>query len=517
MPLPSRTTFDRLRTLVAIDDPDTRSERVIPEVFTGRELATIPVGTAADVTAAIAKARRAQREWAQRPLRQRAAVLSKFRSLVFEYRDEILDMLQAECGKSRASAQEELLDLAFNAHYYAKYGPALLAPKRVPAPLPGIIKTKVHYQPKGVVGIIAPWNFPIALSISDAMPALLAGNGVVIKPDSQTPYSTLAAVELLYRAGIPCDLLAVVPGPGGTVGSALVDACDYLMFTGSSATGRLLAEQCARRLIGCSAELGGKNPMIVTAGADPHVVAKAALRACFGNAGQLCMAIERIYVEEPLAAEFVEILGRYTRDMVLDTNYDFSVDMGSLMSEDQLKTVSRHVEDAKAKGATVIAGGRARPDIGPLFYEPTVLTGVTDDMECARAETFGPVVSVYSVRDVAEAVARANDSEYGLNASVWAESPAAGEAIAAQIRCGTVNVGEGYGPAFATIAAPMGGMGASGVGRRHGSEGLLKYTEPQAVATSRTVIADAKFGVSEELWRRTLVPLIQFVQKIPGF
>ncbi|WP_040807937.1 succinic semialdehyde dehydrogenase [Nocardia concava] len=517
MPLPSTTTFDRLRTLVAIGDPHNRSERRIPEVFTGRELATIPVGTAEDVTAAVAKARRAQQEWAQRPIRQRAAILERFRTLVFEHGDVVLDMLQAECGKSRASAQEELLDLALNARYYAQRGPDLLAPERVSAPLPGVIKTVVRYQPKGVVGIIAPWNYPIALSVSDALPALLAGNGVIVKPDSQTPYSTLAAVELLYRAGIPRELLAVVPGPGAVVGSALIEQCDYLMFTGSSATGRLLAEQCARRLIGCSAELGGKNPMIVTAGADLDIVAKAALRACFSNAGQLCMAIERIYVEQSIAARFLELFGRYARGMVLGTAYDFTVDMGSLMSEEQLKTVSRHVDDAKAKGATVIAGGNPRPDIGPLFYEPTVLTGVTDDMDCARNETFGPVVSVYPVRDVAEAVARANDSEFGLNASVWAASAAEGEAIAARIRCGTVNVGEGYGPAYATIGAPMGGMGSSGLGRRHGPDGLLKYTEPQTISTSRTIVADARFGVPEHIWRRALAPMVQFVQRIPGF
>jgi succinate-semialdehyde dehydrogenase/glutarate-semialdehyde dehydrogenase len=192
------------------------------------------------------------------------------------------------------------------------------------------------------------------------------------------------------------------------------------MFTGSTATGRQLAEQCGRRLIGFSAELGGKNPMIVLKGANLKKAAEAATRACFSNAGQLCVSIERIYVEQSIAEEFTRTFGAEVRKMKLGSQYDFTADMGSLISEDQLKTVSDHVEDAKAKGAKVVAGGKPRPDIGPLFYEPTVLTGVTSDMECAHGETFGPLVAIYPVGGVAEAVEKANDTEYGLNASVWA-------------------------------------------------------------------------------------------------
>lgn len=377
-------------------------------------------------------------------------------------------------------------------------------------------RAQVRPVPVGVVGVIAPWNYPMVLSIGDSIPALIAGNAVVLKPDSQTPYCSLANAELLYQAGLPRDVFAVVPGPGSVVGTAIVNNCDYLMFTGSTATGRKLAEQCGRRLIGFSAELGGKNAMIVTAGADLEKVAKAATRACFSNAGQLCISIERIYVERSVAAEFTAAFAAAVEAMTVGPAYDFSREMGSLISDDQVKTMTDHVDDAKLKGATVVAGGNPRPDLGPRFFEPTVLTGVSEEMVCCRDETFGPLVSIYPVADVDEAVARANDTEYGLNASVWAGSQAEGEQIAARLRTGTVNVDEGYAPAFGSTAAPMGGMGASGVGRRHGAEGLLKYTEPQTVATQRVLSLDAPFGIPESWWQNALTPLIDVTRFLPG-
>lgn len=485
MPAPSAADFARLRALVAIDDVEARQSKPIDEVFTGKELTTIPVGTADDVSAAFAKARAAQAQWAKRPVKERAAIIKRFGALLAENRDFLMDVAQAETGKARSAAQEEIVDMILNAGYYAREAPRLLATKRVQGLLPGFVKTVVNHHPKGVIGVISPWNYPMTLSISDSIPALLAGNAVVVKPDSQTPYCTLANAELLYQAGLPRDLFAVVPGPGSVVGTAIVDNCDYMMFTGSTATGRALAEQCGRRLIGFSAELGGKNPMIVTKGANLKVAAKAATRACFSNAGQLCISIERIYVERAVADEFTAKFAEQVRNMNLSAAYDFTADMGSLISEDQIKTVSGHVDDAKAKGAKVVAGGNARPDIGPLFFEPTVLTGVTDEMECARNETFGPLVSIYPVDSVDEAIEKANDTEYGLNASVWAASKAEGEAIAARVNSGTVNVDEGYALAFGSTAAPMGGMKASGVGRRHGADGILKYTESQTVSTAR--------------------------------
>lgn len=516
MPAPTSEIFDHLRSLVAIEHIDARPTRTVEEVFTGRPLATIPVGTADDVEAAFVKARAAQQDWASRPVADRVAVIRRYRDLITSNRDFLMDMLQAEAGKARWAAQEEVIDLLANANYYAEVSEDLLERHRVQSLLPVIGKTTVGYQPKGVVGVISPWNYPMTLTASDAVPALIAGNAVVLKPDSQTPYSALACAELLYRAGLPRALYAIVPGPGSVVGTAITERCDYLMFTGSTATGRQLAEQAARRLIGFSAELGGKNPMIVTRGARLAKAAEAATRACFSNAGQLCISIERIYVEAAVADEFTARFAETTRTMKLGTGYDFSADMGSLISEGQLKTVSDHVDDAKAKGANVIAGGRARPDIGPLFYEPTVLTGVIPGMRCAGEETFGPVVSIYPVASVDEAVAKANDTEYGLNASVWAGSDAEGEAIAARLHSGTVNVNEGYAMAWGSLGAPMGGMRQSGVGRRHGAEGLLKYTEAQTIATARVLNLDPPLGISQKMWQKSLFPVVRNLMRIPG-
>lgn len=516
MPAPSAATFSRLADLIAIPDAAARPTKSITEVFTGKELATIPVGTAEDVDGAIARARVAQKAWAERPVSERAEIFHRYRDLVLAHRDELMDMAQAETGKSRAAAQEEVLDIAMTSRHYARTAAKLLAPKRVTGMLPVLTKTTVRYQPKGIVGVISPWNYPMTLAVSDAIAALLAGNGVVLKPDSQTPYCALAVVELLYKAGLPRDLFAVVPGPGSVVGTAIVENTEYVMFTGSTATGQLLAEQAGRRLIGFSAELGGKNAMIVADGANLREVSDAAVRACFSNSGQLCISIERIYVEQSIADEFTAKFGQRVRDMTLGADYEFGIEMGSLISEDQVKTVSAHVDDAKVKGAKVLAGGNARPDLGPLFYEPTVLTNVSEDAECAANETFGPLVSIYPVADVEEAITKANDTEYGLNASVWAKTKAQGEAIAARLHSGTVNVDEGYAPAWGTTAAPMGGMGVSGVGRRHGPDGLLKYTESQTIATTRLLNLGGPRGLPPKLWAKIMPPFVKALKYVPG-
>ena len=517
---PAPQLYDRLRALVAIPDfqldADSRPSVTVEEVFTGTPLAQIPEGTAEDVAAATRRARAAQVEWARRTPRKRAEILTRFAELVMERRDELMDIVQAETGKNRASAQEEVLDCVITARHYAATGPATLAPRRVAGMLPGLTKTVVRHHPKGVVGVIAPWNYPLTLAVTDALPALLAGNAVVVKPASITPFSALAAAELLYLAGLPRQLFQVVPGPGRAVGGALVDNVDYLMFTGSSDTGRVLARQCGERLIGYSAELGGKNAMIVTTGADLDTVAEVATRAFFSNSGQLCISIERVYVERGIADALQEALVRRIGAMTLGPGYEFGPEMGSLISADQLETVTAHVADAVDKGARVLAGGRARPDLGPLFYEPTLLADVPEEATCFGEETFGPVVSLYPVDSVDEAIEKANATEYGLNSSVFAGSDAEGEAIAARLRTGTVNVGEGYVAGWGSVAAPMGGMGISGVGRRHGEEGLLKYTEAQTVATQRVMHFGGPDFLDGGRWQRLLAPATDVLRFLPG-
>ncbi|GGC54366.1 succinate-semialdehyde dehydrogenase (NADP(+)) [Hoyosella rhizosphaerae] len=516
MAAPSTETFDRLAKLIAIDDVDQRETREIREIFTGQTLAKIPIGTAADARTAVDRARIAQKAWAAKPAAERAAVFSEYYKLVLKNREALMDMAQAETGKARVSAQEEVLDIALNARYYAKRGAKLLAPRAAQGIFPGLTKTIVRHIPKGVVGVISPWNYPMTLAVSDAIPALIAGNAVVIKPDSNTPYCALACADLLYQAGLPKELFAVVPGPGAVVGGELLASTDYVMFTGSTETGKALAQQAAERLVGFSAELGGKNAMIVTEGADLAKVASAATRACFSNSGQLCISIERIYVEQTVADEFMALFAKEVNAMKLGAEYKFGYAMGSMVSQPQLDTVRSHVEDAVSKGATVVAGGKPRPDLGPLFHEPTVLTGVTEDMVCANEETFGPLVSIYPVATVDEAIARANDTEYGLNASVWAATTKEGEEIAARIHAGTVNVNEGYGPAFGSTDAPMGGMGTSGMGRRHGSEGLLKYTEAQTVATQRLIDLGGPSWLPSAAWSAVLPHAVRALSLLPG-
>jgi succinate-semialdehyde dehydrogenase/glutarate-semialdehyde dehydrogenase len=300
------------------------------------------------------------------------------------------------------------------------------------------------------------------------------------------------------------------------VGQEILAQADYLMFTGSSETGAQLAEQAGRRLIGFSAELGGKNPMIITKTADIDNAVEGAVRACYSNSGQLCISIERIYVEKPIAADFSAKFAKRVSAMKLGSAYDFSTEMGSLASADQVDTAQRHVEDATSKGAVVLAGGRRRPDLGPFFFEPTVLSGVADGMESFAGETFGPVVAVYPVDSVDEAIKEANNTEYGLNASVFAGSSEEGRKIAAELRAGTVNLNEGYAAAWGSTAAPMGGMGKSGVGRRHGPEGLLKYTEPQTIAEQRVIGLGGIKGVPQGLFLRTVPAFVKSLKFLPG-
>ncbi|QBI52399.1 succinic semialdehyde dehydrogenase [Streptomonospora litoralis] len=466
--------------------------------FTGAPLAELPESSADDVAAAFERARAAQRSWAALSPRERAEPFLRFHDLVLDRQREILDIIQWETGKARRHAFEEVYDAAGGTLYYARRAPHLLRPRRAAGAVPGATRTRHHRLPKGAVSVISPWNYPLALPVADAVPALLAGNAVVAKPDTQTALSALWAIDLAIEAGLPEDLWIPVVGTPEEIGDALIDDADYVSFTGSSPVGARIAQRAASRLIGFSAELGGKNPAVVCADADLDWTVEGMQRACFSNAGQLCISTERLYVHDSVYDEFAERFAGAVRGMELNAHFDYSADMGSLTYRRQFDRVAAHVDDARAKGAEILTGGRAREEIGPLFYEPTVMAGVAPAMDACAAETFGPVVSLYRYSDEDEAVAAANATDYGLNASVWTRDVARGRRLAERIQAGTVNINEGYGAAWASYGAPMGGMKRSGLGRRHGDEGLLRYTESQTVASQHYVGLGGTPGMDAE-------------------
>lgn len=485
--------------------------------FTGAPLAAIPLSSPEDVRAAADRARVAQRDWAQAPVRDRAAVLLRFAELVLDRRGEVLDLIQMESGKSRGSAFEEVADAAQVCRHYGVRARRYLAERRVPGMLPVLTATSVHRRPVGLVGVIAPWNYPLTLALAEAVPALVAGNAVVLKPDPQTTLTALWAAELLEVAGLPTDLLQVVAG-GSDIGVAVTDAVDHIAFTGSTATGRRVAARAGERLIGTTLELGGKNPLYVAADAHLPTAAKGAVRACFSNTGQLCVSIERLLVHESVADEFLDLFVPLVRDLRLGAGLDYASDVGSLTSKAQLDRVVAHVEDALARGARVLAGGVHRSDIGPYFYAPTVLDGVPDSAACTREETFGPLVTVRRVADDDEAVRVMNDTEYGLNASIWTRDLARGRRLAARVEAGTVNVNEGYAASWGSVAAPMGGFKASGLGRRHGREAVEALTEAQTVAvqrgTSLGLTMDALYGLGGEASSRALSVALTVMRRL---
>lgn len=515
----TRVTPDLLVQLIArIGVPGGRSGVSIVAPFREAEIAVVPEATDSDVVAAVERARVAQRAWAATPVRDRARILFRFHDLLIEKVDTAMDIIQLEAGKARIPAFEEVFDTVATARYYAKTGPRLLERKRRAVSFPGFTMAYEYRHPLGVVGSICPWNFPFTLAISDILPALLAGNTVVIKPDEKTPFSTLYGVSLLDEAGLPDGVLQVVTGYGHKIGSTLIENVDFLMFTGSTEVGRVVASQAARRLIGSSMELGGKNAAIVMSDADLDKTIPGISRAVYANGGQLCISKERIYVDERIRDEFTTRFVEHTRNLELSASFDFTSALSSMITREHMESVHAHVEDAVANGAELLTGGKPRPDVGPLFYAPTVLTDVNDSMLLCRSETFGPVVSIYGFGDVHEAVELANDSEFGLNFSVWTADSRRGVEIATRLEAGTVGVNDGYAAAWSSYDAPMGGMKASGLGRRHGAAGLLKYTEAQTVAVQRGIPAFAPPpGLDYPRYQRLLGPLLKLLKRLPFY
>ena len=491
--------------LAVAPDADTRDVRA---PFTGEVLYRLPLATEYDVASAAARARSVQREWADRPVRDRVRIMRRFHDLVIAKRDEALDILQWEVGKARADALEEVLDVAVVTQYYTRTAAKLLRTRRVRGALPLLVGVEELRKPVGLVGIIAPWNYPLTLAASDAVPALLAGNGVLLKPDPQTTLVAAWVLEQMLLAGLPDGLMAIIPGEGPVAGPLVIDTVDHVMFTGSTATGRVVAERCAKRLVECTLELGGKNAMIVRADVDPAKAAETAVRACFANAGQLCISMERIYVHVDVYDAFLAHFIPRVLSMRIASGPGWEGDIGCLVSPVHLERVKAHVDEAVGMGATVLAGGRARPDIGPLAFEPTVLADVTESMTLCREETFGPVAAVYPVHDDEEAVRRANDTTYGLNASILTRDLRAGRRLARRLRTGSVNVNEGYAASWGSTAAAMGGVGDSGLGHRHGEGGLLNYTEPQAIATQRLLGFGPQLGLDAQRWGRFLATAV---------
>jgi succinate-semialdehyde dehydrogenase/glutarate-semialdehyde dehydrogenase len=470
-------------------------------------IGSVPELSAADVETAVSRTRAAAAEWRATSVSDRSAVIERFANLVADNQAELLDLVQLETGKSRIDAFEEVIEVPQSADYYAGKAAEILATEPRESAVPLLTTADVQYDPVGVVGVISPWNYPLVLSFTDLVPALLAGNGVVLKPDEKTPFTALRLAELLEKAGLPEEVLTVVTGDGPTVGGTLVEYVDYITFTGSSETGRTVAERAGRNLIDCSLELSGKNPFIVLEDADLEKTVQGAINGAFTNAGQLCLATERIYVERPLYEDFLDAFVAATTELTLGAPFEYTTDVGSLIDGDQLARVESHVTDAVESGATVQTGGRTRTDVGPYFYEPTILTDVPEDSLPACEETFGPVVTVEPVESGASAVEAANSSEYGLNGSVWSSDSERAKALAGQLTCGTVCINDSHNAGWAAYDAPMGGVGQSGIGRRHGPEGLLRYTDPKTVATSRVGPLGSVPGVPDTVYARVVSAL----------
>jgi acyl-CoA reductase-like NAD-dependent aldehyde dehydrogenase len=492
----SGSLFDRSLAAELVLDLSSTGTATAPITapFTGELLHEVPLSTARDVADAATAARAAQNAWRTAGFAHRRAVLLRAHDLLLERTELLLNALQSETGKTRGQAFEEVFSAAGVTRYYAVSARSTLKTRRRRAGIPLVLQTRVSYQPKGLVGIITPWNYPLSLSIMDVVPALAAGNAVIQKADNQGALSILASRRAFIDAGVPAALWAVVAGPGDEVGNAVVDAADYVCFTGSTATGTRVGERAAGRLIGASLELGGNNPLIVLDDANARTAAANAVYSCFSSLGQLCVSIERIYVVRSIADEFTREFVARVAALRQGSAFDFSTDVGSLTSLDQLRLVSAHVNDAVNLGARVLTGGKARPDLGPMFFEPTVLAEVTPAMLCFANETFGPVVAIHVVEDAEEAIAAANATDYGLNASIFTGSRRRARHLADQLIAGSVNINEGYRGSFSSIDAPMGGMKQSGLGRRNGPEGILRFVEARTVSEATGLLTLPRTG-----------------------
>ena len=455
----------------------------VVDPLTGNKLHEIDAHSASDVALRFQSAREAQPAWAAIGGKARARVASQLVDSLIAKQEDLMDMLQKETGKSRSHAFEEITGALAAISYYAKVTPKLMKRQKVRGGVPLLITAYTEPAPVGAVGIVTPWNYPLALTMMDVIPALMAGNAVVQKADNQTAKTVLMARDIAVSAGVPELIWQVVHGEASEVGNALIDHCDYLAFTGSTATGKLVAQRAASRLIGYSLELGGKNPMIVLPGANVSEAAEMALASAFGNAGQLCVSIERLYVPNHAMAAFELELKNRVESLKVGSSSEFEYDLGALSSVAQVERVSGFVQRAIDEGARLVTGGKVLSDIGPNFYAPTVLADIPQGAEILHKEVFGPVIALVGYDSLDEAVELANATEYGLNASVVGDKKAAMD-VASRLMAGSVNINEGYRASMATMAAPMGGMKQSGMNRRSGPDGLLRFTENRTIGVA---------------------------------
>ncbi len=446
---------------------------------TGEQIGELPLMTGEQVEAAVSRAREAQPAWEQRGVKARAKLIRTWGDAVWKDRDPLMQIIRRETGKTDSNAFVEAAVLDNIINYYAREAPRLLRPQRRRALFPVIQRTRVYFRPYGVVGFITPWNYPYLNALGDLIPALIAGNTVMLKPSEITPYTSLYAVEKMYEMGIPREVVQVVTGDGST-GRALVDCVDFISVTGSTATGRKVAQRAAERLIPVSLELGGKDPLIVLNDADLDAAVAGTLRSALENAGQACISVERVYVESGIYERFVERTLETVKQFTVSAAGGFDVCMGCMTNLREVIRAEEHIQDAVEKGARVIYGGKRRPDLGPLFFEPTILVDVDHSMKVMTEETFGPIVPIMRVKDVDEAIRLANDSEYGLSASLYTRDLRRGEQIARRIEAGDVSINRPQ-MVFGTPSLPMGGVKQSGIGRRNGVEGLMRFVRPQSI------------------------------------
>jgi acyl-CoA reductase-like NAD-dependent aldehyde dehydrogenase len=477
--------------MAVVDRPETkhgadaREQIPVTNPVTGRTLGQIPVMTPEEVRAVVERARAAQPAWEALGVKARARLVRRWGDLLWDDQKTAMQTVRAETGKNDTGAWLEVLVIENTVSYYTHRAPQFLRPQTRRSLLPFIQRARVYYKPHGVCGFITPWNYPLNNAFIDLIPAMIAGNTIVLKPSEITPFTALYAVDLMYRAGIPKDVIQVVTGDGRT-GAALVDSVDYISFTGSTATGRKIAVQAAERLIPCSLELGGKDPLIVLNDADLDMAAAGTLQGALENAGQVCVSLERVYVEDGVYDSYIERLREYAGKLTIGAGEGFDVHVGSLTNERELLRCEAQIADAVAKGAKVLFGGKRRPDLGPLFFEPTILVDVDHSMLVMREETFGPLIPIMRVKGADEAVRLANDSEYGLSGAIFTKDLKRGEQLATRIESGDISINRPNW-VWGTASLPMGGVKNSGLGRRNGPEGLLRFVRPQSIVVDNLI------------------------------